>query len=140
MPAHTVDTTIMRILYILTDGLTSGICHLDAPALHHACIHCNHTSTLWRQDKAPEPSDYHMNSVACGSLHKGIELRSNHSVCIACIVNHAEQRAGFWTRVLCSHVVTTGSKGAVVPPANTFDSTNMLLLVALDNRDGSSSI
>ncbi len=134
MPAHTVDTTIMRILYILTDGLTSGICHLDAPALHHACIDCNHVCIWWRQDKAPQPSDHHMNSVACGSLHKGI------SSVLHAAVNHAEQRAGFWTRVLCSHVVTTGSKGAVVPPANTFDSTNMLLLVALDNRDGSSSI
>ena len=38
MPAHTVDAAIMRILYILTDGLTSGIYHLDAPALYHACL------------------------------------------------------------------------------------------------------
>lgn len=38
MPAHTVDATIMRTLYILTGGLTSGIQHLDAPALYHACI------------------------------------------------------------------------------------------------------
>ena len=28
----------MRTLYILTGGLTSGIQHLDAPALYHACI------------------------------------------------------------------------------------------------------
>lgn len=55
-------------------------------------------------------------------------------------VNHAKQQAGFWTRVLCSHVITTGSKGVVVSPANTFDSSSMLLLVVLDNRDGSSSI
>ncbi len=50
MPAHTVDAAIMRILYILADGLTSGIYHLDAPALYHACIDCNHVCMWWRQD------------------------------------------------------------------------------------------
>ena len=54
-------------------------------------------------------------------------------------INHAEQRAGSWSRVLCSHVIATGSKAVFVPPANTFDSSSMLL-VALDSRDGSSSI
>ncbi len=50
MPAHTVDAAIMRILYILADGLTSGIYHLDAPALYHACIDCIHVCMWWRQD------------------------------------------------------------------------------------------